>query len=105
MTTDAAAFGPDRVKLPRNWHRLCRKVLRRSGDRCEWERRDVGVRCELAAMMVVHVGKTDDHSLGNLQALCTWHAAQKAAREWQASQFIAIRVRPLPPIPPDRPKD
>jgi|GEM_PF-6339997 len=44
--------------------------------------------------MVVHAGKKDDHSLGNLVALCTWHAAQKAALEWEASLFIAIRVRP-----------
>jgi hypothetical protein len=84
-------------KLPRNWHRLCRRVLRRCANRCEWERRDVGVRCAQPATMIVHVGKTDDHSLGNLRGLCTWHAAQKAAQEWQASQFIAIRVRPLPP--------
>ena len=25
-----------------------------------------------------------------------WHAAQKAAREWEAGQFVAIRVRPAP---------
>ena len=87
--------GQSPVKLPRNWHRLCRKVLRRCGNRCEWERRDVGVRCGLAATTVVHAGPTDDHSLGNLRGLCTWHAAQKAAQEWHASQFIAIKVRPM----------
>lgn len=44
--------------------------------------------------MVVHAGEKDDHSLGNLVALCTWHAAQKAALEWEASLVIAIKVRP-----------
>lgn len=44
--------------------------------------------------MVVHVGEKDDHSLGNLLGLCTWHAAQKAALEWEASLHIPIKVRP-----------
>lgn len=44
--------------------------------------------------MVVHVGKKDDHSLDNLLGLCTWHAAQKAALEWEASRLVAIKVRP-----------
>jgi hypothetical protein len=44
--------------------------------------------------MVVHVGKKDDHSLDNLLGLCTWHAAQKAALDWEASRIVAIRVRP-----------
>jgi hypothetical protein len=74
--------------------------MRRCGDRCEWQRADLGVRCGLEATTVVHVGKPDDHSLTNLQALCTWHAAQKAARDWEASRYIAIRVRPAPPEEP-----
>ena len=90
--------GSQSVRLPRNWNRLCRRVMRRCDGRCEWEHAEhSGVRCSLAATMVVHVGKRDDHSLKNLLALCTWHAAQKAAREWEASQFIAIRVRPPKP--------
>jgi hypothetical protein len=44
--------------------------------------------------MVVHAGKKDDHTIGNLLGLCTWHAAQKAQLEWEASRFIAIKVRP-----------
>lgn len=44
--------------------------------------------------MVVHAGKKDDHSVGNLLGLCTWHAAQKAQLEWEASRFVAIKVRP-----------
>lgn len=95
MTSDSRGRG--QIELPRNWHRLCRKVLRRCGDRCEWERRELGLRCELTATTIVHVGKTDDHSLENLQGLCTWHSAQKAAQEWQASQSIAIKVRPMSP--------
>lgn len=82
------------VKLPRNWNRLVRRVMRRCGRRCEWERAYFKVRCSREASMVVHVGKKDDHSLGNLLGLCTWHAAQKAALEWEASRFIAIKVRP-----------
>ncbi|WP_344658211.1 hypothetical protein [Catenulispora subtropica] len=45
--------------------------------------------------MVVHAGKKDDHSVGNLLGLCTWHAAQKAQLEWEANRFVAIRVRPM----------
>ncbi|MBW8805141.1 MAG: hypothetical protein JF587_15040 [Catenulisporales bacterium] len=87
------------MKLPRNWNRLVRKVMRRCGRRCEWERADFLVRCTREAALVVHAGKKDDHSLDNLLGLCTWHAARKAALEWEASRFVAIRVRP--PRPPD----
>jgi hypothetical protein len=82
------------VKLPRNWNRLVRKVMRRCGRRCEWERAEFKVRCNREATMVVHVGKKDDHTLDNLLGLCTWHAAQKAQLEWEASRFVAIKVRP-----------
>jgi hypothetical protein len=84
----------DLVKLPRNWNRQVRKVMRRCGRRCESERADFMVRCSREAGLVVHAGKKDDHSLDNLLGLCTWHAAQKAALEWEASRFVAIRVRP-----------
>ena len=82
------------VKLPRNWNRLVRKVMRRCGRRCEWERADFKVRCTREASLVVHAGRRDDHSLDNLLGLCTWHAAQKAALEWESARFVAIRVRP-----------
>lgn len=84
----------DLVKLPRNWNRLVRKVMRRCGRRCEWKHAHFGVGCSREASMVVHVGKKDDHSLGNLLGLCTWHAAQKAALEWEANRYVSIKVRP-----------
>jgi hypothetical protein len=84
----------DLVKLPRNWNRLVRKVMRRCGRRCEWKHAHFEVGCSREAGMVVHAGKKDDHSLDNLLGLCTWHAAQKAALEWEASLHVAIRVRP-----------
>lgn len=83
-------------ELPRGWPRLCRKVLRRCGHRCEWTRTDLGIRCALEATVVVHVGKRDDHTPANLRGLCVWHAEQKAAHEWETGRFIAIRVRPAP---------
>jgi hypothetical protein len=86
----------DLVKLPRNWNRLVRKVMRRCGRRCEWKHAhfQLQVRCSREASMVVHIGKKSDHSLDNLLGLCTWHAAQKAALEWEASRIVAIKVRP-----------
>jgi hypothetical protein len=51
--------------------------------------------------MVIHVGAPDDHSLANLQGLCAWHAGQKAARDWEASRSVPIRVRPAPPPRPE----
>lgn len=82
------------MKLPRNWNRLVRKVMRRCGRRCEWKHAHFEIGCSREAGMVVHAGKKDDHSLDNLLALCTWHAAQKAALDWEASLFVAIKVRP-----------
>ncbi|GAA2055737.1 hypothetical protein GCM10009839_75720 [Catenulispora yoronensis] len=82
------------MKLPRNWNRLVRKVMRRCERRCEWRRAEFNMRCGRAATMVVHAGKKDDHAVGNLLGLCTWHAAQKAQLDWEASRFVAIRVRP-----------
>lgn len=80
--------------LPRGWPRLCRKVLRRCGGRCEWMLPGVGVRCQRTATIVDHVKPGDDHSMANLRGLCAGHDAAVQAGRAYVSQYIAIRVRP-----------
>jgi len=52
-----------RAELPKDWGRRRRRVLRRDGYRCR--------RCGKPATDVDHVVPGDDHSDGNLQALCS----------------------------------
>lgn len=51
-----------RSRLPKDWERIRRIVLRRDGGRCQ--------SCGALANQVDHVTAGDDHSPSNLQALC-----------------------------------
>jgi hypothetical protein len=54
---------------------------------------DVGVRCVRDATVVDQIVPGDDRSAANLRGLCEAHLAA-AERERQASQYVAIKVRP-----------
>lgn len=68
-----------RKRLPANWQRLRVLVLRRDGHRC---RAYVdGSRCAATATEVDHVVNNDDHSMLNLQSLCSEHHKMKTLNE------------------------
>lgn len=92
-----------RERLPSDWPTRRQVVLRRDGWRCVATMRD-GDRCTEVATDVDHVRPGDDHSLGNLQALCRWHHGRKSAREGVEARAVrprAGRARPVGQHPAD----
>lgn len=82
-----------RQRLPSNWPALRVLVLQRDGYQCVALLVD-GVRCTEPATDVDHIKAGEDHSLINLQALCSWHHARKSAREGhEANRAKARPVR------------
>lgn len=82
-------------RLPSDWRTRRKVVLDRCGGRCEYMRSS-GKRCSNKATDVDHIVAGDDHSLENLQGLCSWHHRQKTQREAQAarSEIRATLKRP-----------
>ncbi len=84
-------------RLPPNWARLRRQIPERDGWRCTAV--DHGVRCMAPANQVDHVQPGDNHSPGNLTALCAWHHARKSSAEGNAARRRPVERRPTPPHP------
>ncbi len=85
-----------RERLPADWEERRLTVLRESGYRCEVTMRD-GSRCRDKATDVDHREAGDDHSHGNLQAICTWHHRRKSSREGNAARVRTHRDKGLHP--------
>lgn len=82
-----------RSRLPSNWAALRTKVFRLKGSQCHAERMD-GTRCKDPATDIDHIVAGDDHSINNLQPLCSYHHASKSGREgWDALRKKRAKVR------------
>lgn len=68
-----------RSRLPADWRARRAAVFARAGNQCEYEENDQ--RCLAPAEECDHIRPNDDHSLGNLQALCHRHHAMKTAQQ------------------------
>jgi 5-methylcytosine-specific restriction protein A len=84
-------------RLPADWERLRRVVLKRCGNRCEWM--DGEYRCHSTATDVDHIIPNDSDQLSNLQGLCNPHHLTKTGREVQAAQAKIRELRRLPEEP------
>lgn len=86
----------DARRLPpsREWNRLRREAARRAGNQCEALMRD-GSRCTFVGSECDHIVDRNDHSLSNLQWLCSWHHAMKTKREAREG-MRAARARNMP---------
>jgi 5-methylcytosine-specific restriction protein A len=71
-------------RLPRDWHRLRAIVLRNANHQCEVI--EEGKRCPNNATDVDHIIAGDDHSIGNLRAICTQHHKVKSSHEGNAAR-------------------
>lgn len=75
--------------LPSNWQELRRAVAERAGGRCEVIKPN-GKRCWDRGTDCDHIrGGADggqDHSLENLQWICTWHHRRKTSAEANAAR-------------------
>jgi 5-methylcytosine-specific restriction protein A len=77
-------------RLPPDWPAIRVRILARDGHRCQHHRVDLGRICG------------DDHSDGNLQALCPWHHRKKSGREGGLASGVARaakRARETPAHP------
>lgn len=75
-------------RLPRNWNALRMRVLRRDGFKCQ--------ECGSRASEVDHIRPGDDHSLSNLQSLCSDCHSKKSSQEGvnQRRRNRELRKRP-----------
>lgn len=81
-----------RAQLPRDWARRRRMVIERADGQCE--RLLDGVRCTNAGRDVDHKRRGNDHSLANLQLLCSECHTRKTQREAaEARRAVARRLR------------
>lgn len=74
-----------RARLPSDWRAIVARILARDGHKCR-AILDAGTRCNAPANQVDHIVRGDDHSDGNLQALCAWHHGKKSAAEGVAGR-------------------
>jgi hypothetical protein len=78
-----------REELPPDWPQIREQVKVRDGYRCKATLRDDS-RCPEPGTDVDHIGDRNDHTLPNLQLLCSWHHDRKSAAQGNAA-------RPKPP--------
>ncbi|GGX27030.1 hypothetical protein GCM10010353_47860 [Streptomyces chryseus] len=89
-----------RQRLPKDWPRIRRRIIRRDGGVCAARYSD-GRRCELPGTDVDHIIPGDNHSATNLQLLCTWHHTHKSSSEGGTAAALtrASIHRPRPTHP------
>ena len=82
-----------RYRLPPNWADIRRPVLQEAGYVCELKYPGL---CRGVATEVDHIKHGDDHSRGNLRAVCSRCHAKKSSAEGNARQreLRALRKRP-----------
>jgi 5-methylcytosine-specific restriction protein A len=80
-----------RSRLPADWPKIRLRVLRRDGGQCT-ALTEAGERCDSTATDVDHIRPGDDHSMGNLRSLCSWHHRQKSSREGAAAAHARRRA-------------
>lgn len=80
-------------RLPPDWERRRRYVLRRDQGVCQWHKTS-GL-CGQPANQVDHIEPGDDHSASNLQALCEWHHGKKSGGEGGRASAALKRANAL----------
>ena len=73
-----------KLRLPRDWTAIVKRILKRDGHRCTWIDYEEGrrVRCvATVGLEVDHIVPGDDHRDENLRTLCREHHWRKTARE------------------------
>lgn len=94
MTSGKWRSSNRKAELPHDWPRIRREILTRAGHRCEWI--EHGARCPARATDVDHVVAGDDHSAGNLRALCGEHHKRKTQADAGAGRARARARLRLP---------
>jgi len=79
-------------ELPSNWAALRRTILSRDGRICQLQYEG----CSLRATEVDHIRPGDDHSLTNLQAVCTACHSIKSSQEGLRERLRRKRLTKRP---------
>jgi 5-methylcytosine-specific restriction enzyme A len=69
-----------RNRLPADWKKIRRQILKRDGFACQWRTGPMSV-CGETGNEVDHIRPGDDHSPANLRVLCNWHHKKKSSSE------------------------
>ncbi|MFI8452157.1 HNH endonuclease [Streptomyces erythrochromogenes] len=81
-----------REGLPSNWKTIRERVIRRDKGLCQGVLSEGGL-CGHPGTDVDHIRPGNDHSMGNLQLLCTWCHKRKTQAEAAAAR---ASEKPLP---------
>ncbi|MFG3200376.1 HNH endonuclease [Streptomyces sp. NPDC048208] len=81
-----------RAELPANWATIRARVVRRDRGLCQGVLSE-GALCGHPGTDVDHIRPGNDHSMGNLQLLCTWCHKRKTQAESKAAR---ANDKPLP---------
>ena len=85
-----------RDDLPPNWATLRKQTFTRCNGICE-HINEHGQRCTARATDCDHITRGNNHSLNNLQGLCSEHhkaKTQREAKQAQRARYIEARKRP-----------
>ncbi|MFI2242366.1 HNH endonuclease [Streptomyces chrestomyceticus] len=88
-----------RSELPPNWAIIRQRVIRRDRGLCQGVLSE-GALCGHPGTEVDHIRPGSDHSMGNLQLLCTWCHKRKTQAESRAGR--ADKPMPKTHIPRDQ---
>lgn len=84
-----------KATLPPDWPQRQLLVLERDRHKYQHIRTDTGAPCGRFANEVDHIGDRDDHSYGNLQALCHWHHLRKSGRPGGLAAQAKAATKPV----------
>lgn len=80
-----------RDRLPPDWPKIVRRIMRRDGRMCQWKLEDGETLCLAPASDVDHIKAGDNHADSNLRALCKRHHQFKSSQE--GAQALAAKKR------------
>ena len=81
-----------RARLPTDWPTRRARVLARDGNACQVITA-FNVKCLRLASEVDHITPGDDHTLDNLQAICSYHHGVKTGAEGGHAAYRSRRVK------------
>ena len=70
-----------RERLPADWPKRQRRILKRDHHQCQTYDKHTGRFCLESARQVDHKIPGDNHDESNLEAICDWHHDRKSSRE------------------------
>ena len=80
-----------KITLPRDWHKIRKRILIRDHYKCTWVFDD-GEVCGNHANQVDHIKDPFDHRDSNLRSLCEYHHAIKSSAEGSKAYWSRVEA-------------